>query len=270
MKKFIMPILKALRIRSCIQIWRKSMLSGLKGSGLAKLSGNALKIIAAASMAVDHVGLLFFPGLAILRILGRLAFPIFAFMIAEGCRYTKNRLRHFLGVFLLAVLCQTVYYIVLRDTDMCILVTFSLSILMIYGLQHCKEALSDPSLTWLRQSGAVLFFLLLVAAVYLLNQFMTIDYGFWGCMVPVFSSLFQQRHEKKASLYDTPVHVAMLGLGLIPLALTLGGVQFYSFLALPLLLLYSGKRGKWKMKYFFYVFYPAHLVILQGINLLLH
>ena len=270
MKKFVMPILNALQVCGCIQIWRKIMLSGLKENGLTKLSGNALKIIAAAFMAVDHIGFLFFPRIKILRILGRLAFPIFAFMIAEGCRYTKNRLRHFLSIFLLAVLCQTVYYFALRDTGMSILVTFSLSILMIYGLQHCKKALSNPALGWLRQSGAVLLFLLLVAAVYLLNQWLTIDYGYWGCMVPVFASLFQQRGGEKTKFYGNTVHVAMLGLGLIPLALTLGGIQFYSFLALPLLLLYSGKRGNWNMKYFFYVFYPAHLVVLQGIYLLLH
>ena len=55
------------------------------------LSGNALKIIAAISMVIDHVGLMFFPTLKILRIIGRLAYPIFAFMIAEGCYYTKNK-----------------------------------------------------------------------------------------------------------------------------------------------------------------------------------
>ncbi len=43
------------------------------------------------------------------------------------------------------------------------------------------------------------------------------------------------------------------------------GIQWFGLLALPLLLLYNGKRGKYKMKYFFYIFYPTHLVILYGI-----
>ena len=47
------------------------------------LSGNALKIIAAISMVIDHTGMLIFPGEDIFRIIGRLAFPIFAFFIAE-------------------------------------------------------------------------------------------------------------------------------------------------------------------------------------------
>ena len=60
---------------------------GLSGGGL---SGNALKIIAAVAMLIDHVGIMFFPTVAIYRIIGRLSFPIFAFMIVEGYFHTKN------------------------------------------------------------------------------------------------------------------------------------------------------------------------------------
>ena len=54
------------------------------------LSSNILKIVACISMLLDHIGFIFFPQYIIFRILGRVAFPIFAFMIAEGCYYTKN------------------------------------------------------------------------------------------------------------------------------------------------------------------------------------
>jgi len=62
------------------------------------LSGNMLKIIAALAMLCDHVGLLFFPSQDIFRIIGRLAFPIFAFMIAEGCKYTRNKAKYFFNL----------------------------------------------------------------------------------------------------------------------------------------------------------------------------
>ena len=64
------------------------------------LSGNDLKLIAAAAMLTDHAGLMFFPGNLLFRLVGRLALPIYGFMIAEGCKYTKNRLKYFLSVFL--------------------------------------------------------------------------------------------------------------------------------------------------------------------------
>ena len=55
------------------------------------LSGNQLKIIAMLTMLVDHIGVQLFPECIILRIIGRLSLPIFAYMIAEGCLHTRNR-----------------------------------------------------------------------------------------------------------------------------------------------------------------------------------
>ena len=58
------------------------------------LNGNTLKIIAAITMLIDHTGFLLFPQSVVLRVIGRLAYPIYAFMIAEGCRHTRNKLRY--------------------------------------------------------------------------------------------------------------------------------------------------------------------------------
>ena len=229
------------------------------------LSGNALKILGAMAMVADHVGLMFFPGMTMLRIVGRLAYPIFAYMIAEGCAHTRNRGRYFLRVFVLAAVCQIVYYLAEGSAYLSILVTFCCGIGMVFALQDMKQELFSGERP--RYLGAVEF-ALTVVLVWLLNRRLTIDYGFWGCMVPVFASLFQsvegapnwlRRLDRKA------VHVAMTGVGLILLSWDLKGIQIWSLLALPLLMLYSGRRGKWNMKYFFYIFYPAHLAILQGI-----
>ncbi len=206
------------------------------------LTGNALKLIAAFCMLLDHAGLLLFPGAGWMRVLGRLAYPIYAFMIAEGCRYTRSKARYFWGIAILAAVCQVVYYIADGTLYFSILVTFSLSILMIYALQKNR-----------------LLFLLAVAGVYVLNHFFTIDYGFWGCMVPVFAALFHGKGE----LDQPQLHIGMLGLGLVLLAMESGGIQWWSLAALPLLLLYNGKRGRLRMKYFFYIFYPLHLALLQ-------
>lgn len=219
------------------------------------LSGNALKLLAALFMTIDHVGVLLLPHVIVLRILGRLALPIFAFMIAEGCRYTRNRLRYFGSVFALGVLCQIVYSIAERSLYFSILITFSLSIATIYALQDWKEQKTPRS---------ALVFFGAVAGVYALNRVFAIDYGFWGCMLPVFAAAFQK------TAWDRPwVNLGMLGLGLLVLAADLGQIQYYALPALPLLACYNGRRGRWKLKYFFYLFYPIHLVLLQGIGLLL-
>ncbi|MBQ2854880.1 MAG: hypothetical protein IJE81_05350 [Oscillospiraceae bacterium] len=215
------------------------------------LTGNALKLIAAAAMTIDHIGVMLFPRVLLLRIIGRLALPIFAFMIAEGCKYTRNRKKYFGMIFALGLACQTVYYLVDGSMYLSILLTFSLSILTIYALDHWKHK---------KTALSALVFAGTVAAVYGLNQVLTFDYGFWGCMLPVFAALAH------GTDYDCDsMSSALLGLGLIPLFFSLGSIQFFSFLALPLLYAYNGKKGQLNLKYFFYIFYPVHLAALQGI-----
>ena len=219
------------------------------------LNGNHLKLIAAFTMLLDHAGILLFPRLEILRILGRIAFPIFAFMIAEGCRYTRNKLRYFLMVFGLGVACQLVYYVTSGDTYLNILLTFSCAILLIYLLQAAGRTQN-----WKQQ---FLWSAIFAAGVFLalgMTQILTIDYGFWGIMTPVFAAFSLGKGKTGSKL-----PVLMTAVGLIFLGADLGGIQHYALLAIPLLLLYNGQRGKANLKYFFYFFYPVHLAVLQGI-----
>ena len=219
------------------------------------LSGNTLKILAAIFMTIDHIGVILFPRVLLLRLIGRLAMPIYAFMIAEGCKYTRNRKKYFGTVFGLGAVCQTAYYLFDGSLYFSILITFSLSILMIYALQDWKQKKTVLS-------GLV--FGAAVAAVYLLNQAFEIDYGFWGCMLPVFAAL---PHGTESDC--VPMNTAMLGIGLIFLSCSLGLLQFFCLAALPLLYAYNGRRGKLNLKYFFYIFYPTHLVVLEGIAMLI-
>lgn len=222
---------------------------------LCFLSGNTLKIIAAISMLIDHIGYMFFPDILIFRIIGRLAFPIFAYMIAEGCRYTKNKLRYFTTIFILALICQCAYFYSVGDMYLNVLVTFSLSIALIFSFQQCLKALGQGLYV------NALLFPLSVLLVYIFTLYFKIDYGFPGIMLPLFASIISPKDE-----YSRKVNVALFTVGLFILSLSLGGVQYYSLLASGLLLMYSGKRGKYKMKYFFYVFYPLHLLVLEVIN----
>lgn len=220
------------------------------------LTGNQLKLIAMLTMTCDHVGMQLLPRLTILRIIGRLAFPIFAYMIAEGCRYTRSRKRYLLSVLTLALLCQAVYFVALRSLYQCILVTFSLSIGMILLLDRAKERRSLGA--W---ALAVAYGLAVVFAAVWLERLVPmefgygIDYGIWGIALPVW-------------LYFAPrrLRIPILALALAPLCLTYGGIQWYCYLAVPLLACYNGRRGKRPMKNLFYIYYPAHLAAIWLIS----
>ncbi len=230
------------------------------------LSGNMLKIIAAVAMLFDHMGLMLFPHIIAFRIIGRLAMPIFSFMIAEGCRYTKNKLRYFLTVFLFGVVIQIVYFLFAKQTYMSIFITFSVSILLIYILQALKVTLlSDGASVFQKISVTALFFIALLG-VYLLNKVIVMDYRFYGCIMPVSAALLHAPKGVSSKLFKIVDHLPfqLLAMGFVILAMAKEkNIQYYAFLSLVPLLFYSGKRGRVNMKYFFYIFYPAHLVVLQ-------
>lgn len=222
------------------------------------MPGSVIKIIAALTMLIDHAGLILFPGQYWMRIVGRIAFPLFAYCIAEGYRYTRHRLRYFLQIFLLGVGCQIVYYIPERDWYLGILLTFSLSIVLMELARRCKAAFQseDKKAAWL---WGVAFFAA-VLAVWGFTTVVTVDYGFVGVLLPVLAYLPEEVGLRKGLFI-----VGILALA-VDQYLPAGYVgQFFGLLAVPFLCAYNGKPGKHRMKWFFYIFYPAHLALLYGI-----
>ena len=217
-----------------------------------KLTSNQLKLLAMLTMTLDHIGVQMFPGVLWLRIVGRLAFPIYAYMIAEGCAHTRNRRKYLLQMAGLALLCQLVYFFAMGSLFQCILVTFTLSILLIYA---CDTG-SRP-LTALALLGVA--FVTVALPRLLPGTDFAIDYGFFGVLVPVAAYLGETRRKK----------LLFTAGALVVLAWLVGGIQWYSLDALLPLALYSGQRGKRRMKWLFYLYYPLHLAAIYGISLLL-
>ena len=237
-------------------------------------SGSTLKIIACLLMAIDHVGLEIFPEYTIFRIIGRLAFPLFAFFIAEGCKYTKNRLKRFLTVFIVGAILFVFYLFYMGEAYGNIFLTFSVSILIIYLLQFTKKQIFESGKWWIAILALTLFVSTLWITYFVFEK-IHFEYGFWGMMVPVAVSLFEFSRvrvpDKVKRLDCFPTSLVLFSLSLIPLSIfgRMADIQFYCLFTIPLVALYNGKAGNRKMKYLFYIFYPAHLVIIEGIVLLI-
>ncbi len=241
---------------------------------LGMLPSSTLKVIACIFMAVDHVGLILFPKHEIFRIIGRLAFPIFAFFIAEGSRYSKHKLKRFLSILSIGLFFLIFYFFYDDQLYGNVFLTFSCSIFLDQLIYISKKEFFEKSFSfkWL---GLLVISVVSLILLYILFDIMHFEYGFWGMLLPVFVNLTNFKDiQAPKRLVSFDCHVSkmiLLTLGLLPLSITgnLGTMQFYSFLAVIPLFLYNGKVGYKKMKYVFYIFYPAHLLIIEGIAFLI-
>ena len=143
--------------------------------------------------------------------------------------------------------------------------------MLLFCLQNAKRAFFGKDL----EKGVLwtLLFAVGIAATYYVNQLIYIDYGFWACVLPVFAGAFYlpenaPAHLRKLDNKWLSLLCYTVGLCLLVIFDDYAVVQAYCLLALPLLACYSGKRGKGNMKYFFYLFYPLHLALLEGIYML--
>lgn len=221
------------------------------------LSGNLLKIIAMITMTVDHVGAILFPRCLWLRLVGRLSMPIYAFLIAEGCRHTRSMPKYLASVAAMALLCQVVYYAALGSLYQCILVTYTLSIGLTFLLQQAKKRSSV--LWWLSALAAIgiIWFLTEILPLLLPGTDYGVDYGFLGVMLPVVIWLAPTKG----------LQLAFAAAVLLLMSLS-NPLQIPALAAVGLLALYNGQRGRWNMKRFFYWYYPMHLLILYLISAL--
>lgn len=238
------------------------------------LSGSTIKILACIFMAFDHVGVIFFPTNDLFRIIGRLAFPLFAYFIAEGCRYSKNKLRRLLTIGIIGTLYVLFYLIYEKEWYCNVFITFTISISLIYLLKWFKKLVFERG-RGIYIAISAFGFVALAAASYFLCEIVYVEYGFEGIMLAVLISLFDFKDisvPDRVKLLDNHfTGLICMALGLIPLCIdaNLGELQLYSFFSVVILLFYNGGVGSKKLKYMFYIFYPAHLVIIEGISILL-
>lgn len=206
-------------------------------------------------MVIDHIGAMLFPGVMWLRCLGRISLPIFAYMIAEGCHYSRNIGKYFLRIFVLGILCQIVFFFVYETLYLSTLISFSLSILAISLLNRLYQEKNKKKF-FLYVLLCILFLLFMLFLLYpphFMDRYgLMLDYGIYPFLIPIV-------------LYFIPAKQWRI-FALIPflffLSLEFTWEQRFAYLALPFLVLYNGQRGKANLKYFFYIAYPLHLILI--------
>ena len=234
---------------------------------IAGFTGNQLKMIAFIFMLCDHIGFMliengvlygqnpmywslalettagqrWYLAARILRTIGRLSFPIFAFLIAEGVTHTKNVKKYLCRLWLFAALSEVPFDLAIKGVlyypqYQNVMITLALGAMSVAAMQK-----------WHRLPILIRF---LMAAIFCAAAyFARSDYGAAGVLM--ISAMYIVREDKKAVLITGAVIAAA------------ESIEYACVSALSFLLIYfyNGKRGEFSMKYFFYLAYPLHLLL---------
>lgn len=222
-----------------------------------RLSGSALKIIAIVSMVIDHCAYFILepetPIYDMMRCFGRVAFPVFAYLIAEGFANTRNRMRYFLTLMAFAIVSEFPWFL-LNGYDFTHNVIFTLAIGVV-ALSACDR---------LCEHGPLCFASVILFAS--LAWCFGTDYDWRGVlMIVVFYMLRFQTIRPWIERHSFHIHsqTVLQIIFAFPLMLHYGLTG--ALLASMVIFLYDGTRGCIKgpvAKYSFYTVYPLHLLLI--------
>lgn len=194
------------------------------------------------SMFLDHTGAILFPNMWGLRIVGRLAFPIYCFLLTEGFIHTHDQKEYLKRLLLFALISEIPYNLAFGEGIIDfhrqnVFFTLALGLVMLMAFSRCVGGVEKTSL---------------VIIVSMIAELFHIDYGCIGILLILCFYLAKKK--------------PIVGNCLACCCNFLGGnwMQYYGSLAMIPVLMYNGEKGK-SVKYFFYLFYPVHLLILTGV-----
>jgi hypothetical protein len=223
------------------------------------MSGFWLKIIAMVTMLIDHGTAILVPYdssfYVVGRSIGRLAFPIFCFLLVEGFLHTSNVKKYLLRLGVFALISEIPFdlafnYRLVDVGSQNVFFTLFIGLLMLIGLKKINEKYKGQIIN-LFLSGTVILSASLVAWVF------GTDYYYAGVLMILSFYLF--RYNK-----------VLLTVALVIIyEYALGGIQILAVFAMIPIFFYNGQRGTKMNKYLFYAFYPAHIFILYLISLFL-
>ena len=217
-----------------------------------KLSRNTLKLIAVIAMLVDHISYLFLDELGVigisLRFIGRITYPIMAFMLVEGYYHTKDYTKYLFRMFGISVIsCVACAFFSSAWIPFSAVVTLFLG-LIVLGIYNSEIKLD--------MKMAYIFIILCLSIL--------CEYSLWGVMLILLFAVFRNKKSLLMLSYLVMIVIQVL-LNINDTYL----IQFGLLLVIPLILLYDGKKSDSKVNKLYYYFYPIHLVVLKLIELML-
>ena len=231
-----------------------------------------LKIIALIFMFIDHAGKMLFPAVPEMRILGRIAFPLYVWCMIVGFHYTRSVPKYLLRILIVGLVSQPLYMLALNHTwtQPNVFLTLFLGLCALWGIRK-KQYFSH---------------LWAPAAALILAIVLHADYGWKGIML--FLLLYAVRDSRPGiaavmiafflfwgssfsitrSLFGIPLNVNALPDWLSQLISPFLRLETYALLGLPLILIPFGKDLKLP-RWLGYILYPAHLAVLYVLELLI-
>lgn len=252
-----------------------NMMNNQSVAGEHGISGYWLKMIAVITMLIDHSAatileriLVQMPSWApatvdnweqwyrldlLLRGIGRMAFPIYCFLLVEGFHYTHSRRKYAARLFVFALISEVPFDMALNQSVLefsynNVFFTLFLGLLVIMAADWVMERFSSDNLT--SEIGRITLLVVIgMVGCALASYVISCDYGASGVIAIYIMYLLRSKRELGFAL-------AVVSLGVFS-----GELELLALLMLIPLHFYNGTRGK-QHKYFFYAFYPLHLLLL--------
>lgn len=258
--------------------------NGGKVQGRKKgLSGSTLKLVAIVAMFIDHfaaiildrylvsIGILSLNQDTVLlpenrtmliiycidlamRLIGRLGFPLFCFLLVEGYYHTRNKAKYGMRLAMFALISEIPFDLgfksqVLEFTYQNVFFTLFFGFVMIWGIDEFNMQMKEKFEGKLRLFLCILGTVSITVAGGVIVELLKTDYASIGVITIVLMFLL---HKKSFA--------GSMALGCFALTVRMP-VEITSFITVPLVAKYNGTRGL-KLKYFFYLFYPVHILLL--------
>jgi hypothetical protein len=217
-----------------------------------------LKLIAIGTMVVDHVGLFFFPEIIAFRIIGRLAFPLFAWLIANGAYRTRDINKYALRLFIFALISQ-IPYVLPHKIDNPDYFGLNIFFTLFIGL---------VCIMFLKKYEYNIFSVAVVGLIVLISGVLDVSYGMAGILSIIAFYVFFKDFPKMVAAQV----LIFFGFYLYPATIsgyfsTASLVQPLAIASLVFINMFNGKEGH-SLKYFFYTFYPLHFLVIYLIMLI--